>query len=208
MRAMKLGAVFLFHPLYAVDIVKRDSRRYAGLPALVLLISALLMRTLSLMLCCYTVSGTEWRDVDLPLELFLLVAALGTWVLVNYFMTEILSGSSTLYEIVSYTAYALLPYILTAPLFIAVSWVMSESLMPFYRLAQTAVFVWAGLLLFLGLMRANDYGFWRAVLVLLILVIAMLLVWALLLLFMTLVSQAVMLVKEVLYEIDLRGITS
>lgn len=208
MEAIKLGALVIFHPLYAVDLIKRNSKKYSRIPALCLLLLTLIARIITILCQNYTVSGIELADVNFLLDILVILVPFGSWILVNYYMTEILSGESRLGDIVSYTAYALLPYILTTPIFIAASWAMSDGLMPFYRLAETLVFAWVGILLFIGLMRSNDYGFWQAVLVALILIIFILLVWALLILFFALISQTYMVITELLYEINIWGIAA
>ena len=203
MKPVKLGAVMLFHPLYAIDLIKRDTKAYSRFPSFLLLFAAVVARIVTILTQNYTVSGMELGDVNFLLDVLIILVPFGTWILVNYFMTEILSGESSLGEIMAYSSYALLPYIVTTPVFIALSWAMSEGLMAFYTLGQLLVGAWVVILLFLGVMRANEYGFWKAVGVSLLLVVSMLLLWALLILFFALISQTYMVISEVLYEFNI-----
>lgn len=204
-RALKLGVSMLFHPLYSMDIIKRERKRYCYWPAALIMLAVVLERIGQLVLQNYAVSGMELQDVNFLLDIMVILLPVITYIGVAYYMTGILSGEARLGEIVASSAYAFVPYLLLTPLLTAASWGMSEGLLPFYRMLEAGVLIWVVVLFFLGLLRLNDYGFWQSVLVGLIIVIFMLLVWGLFLLFFALTCQLYMIVKEFLYEITIRN---
>lgn len=204
-RAFKLGVSILFHPLYSMDIIKRERKRYCYLPSALILLAVVLERVAQLFLQNYAVSGMELQDVNFLLDILMILLPVVTYVGVTYYMTGILSGEARLGEIVASSAYAFVPYLILTPILTLASWGMSEGMLPFYRMLEAAVLVWVLVLFFLGLLRLNDYGFWRSVLVALIIVVFMLLVWGLFLLFFALTCQLYMIIKEFLYEITIRN---
>ncbi len=205
-KALKLALLMLYHPLEAIDLFKRYRRGfYGGAFGIALLIPA--VRLLQIFGENYAVAGRELTEVNFLLEILVFAAPIATFVLVNSWITGILSGESGLDEIFGYTMYAFVPYLVMTPLLTGISWLLSADLSAFYTLLQTAMWGWVLLLLFLGILRSNDYSFGKSLLVTGIIVIFMLLVWALLMLFFALSCQLYLFIREIVYEITVRQIS-
>ena len=206
MDALKLSLCIIFHPLYTMDLIKRRHASLWKLPSLILFILAILSMVLNLTMENYAVSGRKLQDINLGYELLFLLLPVISWIFVSTMITGIMSGEARVTEIIAATAYSFVPYIIGNVVLTAVSWAVSDGSAVFYQMARGLMLIWVLLLIFISLLRLNNYSFGKSLLVTLIVVLSMVILWALLLLFFALTCQSVMTISELITEISMNNL--
>lgn len=140
--------------------------------------------------------------------IFVQIAAVGVpvilWTVANWCLTTLFDGEGSLKDIFVATCYALVPLpILIIPSVIA-SNVMLESEATIINLLVSIAFVWAGLLIFFGMMVTHDYTFSKNILTTLGTIIGMAIIMFIGVLFSTLLAKIVSFISSIITEITFR----
>lgn len=122
----------------------------------------------------------------------------------NWSMCTLFNGKGTLAEIISTTAYSLLPYLASKLICLVLSNILTLEESVFISLISFIGLLWTGLILFIGLQSIHHYSVLKTVGSLLLTVFAMAVILLVLVLFFTLVQQAYNYVDSVFMEMSLR----
>ena len=161
--AGKLFLLILYHPLEAYEILKMErERKELILPAVFLLLIASIEKYANNFAVGFQFRGRDLNAVSLLVELAYVIIPVVVWVVANFCMTSIMGGESKPKEIFVTSCYCLAPYIVLTPVSAALSHVLGASEAGLYYFLQSAALVWVVILLFMALLRQNNYGFAQA----------------------------------------------
>ena len=132
------------------------------------------------------------------------VAPLLLWVVANWCLTTLFEGEGSFKDIFVATSYSLLPL----PLFIIpmtiVSNFVTASEMDIVNLFITLAFIWAGFLIFFGVMVTHDYSLGKNVITVIGTIGGMVFIMFIAVLFTTLLTKVVGFVSNIFIEIGYR----
>ena len=198
---LKLGVLFLYHPLKANVIVKRRREKFRPLPVLLLFLLAVAARIFSIYFTNYPVSTIRPEEANPVLEIAVVLLPVVTWVVSSYALTSIMGGSAMLGESLTGVAYSYLPYIVFTFLLTPLSHLVSYSGSGLFHAVQGLVIAWQVLLIFLSFKSLNDFSMRKALGVAFISILGIAVIWALLLLLFALTSQVFYFAGELMTEI-------
>lgn len=204
MNRAKLALIYLFHPVEAMDIIKRERERLKIYPVLLLYALAFFSHLLSLLITHYPIRSLEPEDINFALELLKVNGIVFSWIIAAYAISSIMSGEAQFIELLTASAYAYIPYIVFSPIVALLSNILSQNSMGFYLALQSIIIGWVVLGLLISFVRQCDYGFGQTVLVGVLSLILMILIWGLLVLFAALCIQAGSFLTDIFQEISFK----
>jgi len=169
-------------------------------------LAAFLVRYSYNFLVSFQLQEKETTSVNLLFEFAMIAIPIVTWSVASFCITSIMSGESKFSEIFMSSAYCLVPYIILAPILGVFSHILSSSESGIFSFLKLTVLVWVILLLFLSMLRMNDYGFIKAIGVCVLSVLFMVLILAVIVLLIALSVQLVVSVLDFLKEVQLKYI--
>ncbi len=129
---------------------------------------------------------------------------LALWIVANWCLTTLFDGEGSFKDIFVATCYALLPLVLIMiPTTIASNFVLANEV-DILGLLNAIAFIWAGMLLFFGMMVTHDYSMGKNVLITLSTILGMVIIMFIALLFSTLLGKVVGFVTNIVTEIQYR----
>lgn len=189
MELLKLSLPVLIHPIESFEYIKRSRGKFTYKPAIFLFSLMIAVRLMYIYIAHYPLSSLEPRDANFWFEVMKFIIPIFTWVLAGYLVTTILSGEAFFGELFTATAYSMMPYILfTIPLGLA-SHVMARGEAGFYSTLHTIKWIWVILLFIISVKTLHDYSVGKTIGICILIVFAMLLIWAVILLIFALTSQ-------------------
>lgn len=200
--ALWLFPLVLFHPVRAFERIKYHRKHLSVLPAFLLLALTCGMRILQIYGTNYTVADTTPNNTSLLLEIAFIAAPVLIFVVLCYLVTSLQLGECTCKELLLDCSYSLAPAIVLLPILTVFSRVVGASEAVFYHMAVVLMLVWVVLLICVAVGQSNQYSFWKTVLVLLLSIIAIALVAALVMLFISLSAHVVTSVQQMLQELE------
>ena len=126
------------------------------------------------------------------------------WAVSNWSLTTLMDGKGTFKDIVIFSAYALLPYVIIGLPMLLCSWMFSLDEASIYQTFITISYVWSGFLLLIGTMVTHDHTLGKTVLTVVGIFIAMALIVFLALLLSSIVQDMISLVLAIYKEINFR----
>jgi len=203
MNAWKIGVLMFYHPIRACAVIKRRRQNFSPWPVLILIISALVAKIISVYTVNFTVAHISPQDANIVYEAGILLIPFLTWVVCSYAVQSVLSGETLITENLTACSYCLIPYILIKIVCIPLSKLLSTSESGFFELLESLAVIWVIVLLVLALKCLNDYSLGKSLFVgflslglMIILAIAVILIVAL-------ISQVVYFLIELLKELRL-----
>ncbi|MBQ3940061.1 MAG: DUF1282 family protein [Oscillospiraceae bacterium] len=180
---------------------KAGSLKYAAV-----IIAALLVALIANDRWC----GFQFRP--LPDQLFSIVPYLmrsvvyfAAWVLGNWAVCTLLDGEGTMKNICIYSAYALIPYIVSVFVNVLLSHILVRAEMVFFTTVSYVGLIWTGLLLFNAIRAVHQYSFTKTAAAILLTAFAMLVILFLAVLFLSLFQKVYVffysLYTEILYRV-------
>jgi hypothetical protein len=139
--------------------------------------------------------GMQIAAVGIPVVLF--AAA-------NWCITTLFDGEGSIKDILITTGYSLLPLVLLTVPATLLTHVLSSAESGIITLLNTFAFIWVGLLLFFGIMVTQDYSFMKNILTVIVTIAGMAFIMFLIILFTTLVSDIVGLIRNIITEMSYR----
>lgn len=204
MKALKLAAVTLFHPLVAFRFMKHDRTKFNYAPILVIMLLMIFTKIFSIFVTHYPLATVNTRNANVVLECAVMIVPILSWVIASYAMTTILSGEVLFRECLMACSYSLLPYIiLQIPLTIATN-VMDIGQQGMYNTITNFALLFVLLLLFLNLKEMNNYSIKKTFGIILLSLFTMIILWAAISLVFALSMRFVGFVSEVATEISFR----
>lgn len=204
MKALKLAAVTLFHPLVAFRYMKRDRTKFNYTPIVVILLLMIFTKIFSIFVTHYPLSTVNTRNANVALECAIMIVPVLSWVIASYAMTTILSGEVMFRECLMACCYSLLPYIIIQiPLSIFTN-LLEEGQMGAYNAISNFALLFVLLLLFINLKEMNNYTMAKTFGIILLSLFTMILLWAAISLVFALSMRFVGFVSEIVTEISFR----
>lgn len=201
--SLQLAVLFLFHPVKANTVVKRNRDTFKLFPVLVLFGISILLRIITIYTVNYTVSDILPTDANFIFEIAVILLPLLTWVISTYGILTNLSGEAKFTESLTAVSYSLTPYIVTAPFMILVSFVTSYQEAGIYSGVKLLILLWQLLLIFISLKVLNDIHFTKSLIYTFFGIAGMVVIWGLALLVFALTSQVGYFISEMFQEIQL-----
>lgn len=190
----------MFHPFDGFWDLKHEKR--GGLLAAGLLFGLLLAEYgLGQIFCGYllrTASSAAVRDTAI-LALTVLL-----WCVSNWSFTTLMDGKGKFSDIFMATVYACMPYILTKPFMILLSYLFTAEESTFYYVVQGILLVWIGGLLLAGMMMIHDYTPSKMLLTALLTVLGMAVIIFLVLVFSNMLQMVIDFFFNIYKELSLR----
>ena len=204
LNTLQMSILMLFHPCDALDIIKRTRSQFRLSRVVVLLLLLALVNYTYYFYVNYSLGTKSVTQANLLLDLALAVIPLLTWVVSSYAVTAIIVGECSFTELLTASAYSLVPILVCKPLLGLVSNVMTVSDGDLLSGFTFMIYAWSAVLLFLSLQRLNDYSFAKTFAVTVVALIAMLIIWGVALLLFSLIAQVVYFAKELIWELRLK----
>lgn len=201
MKSIKMCAQILVHPLDCFDLIKRDRDKTPWLTMAVICLLTIVCKIAEVYLTSFSLNPNLPEESNILLLVAIILVPLFSWVIGSYSTTTLMSGEAKLLESFTGAAYTLVPYIISTPILIALSYLLSTDTEVLYTTLRILVVVWIVILNFLCFIRLNDYGFIKGLGVAVIGIVATLLIWAVVILLFVFTYQAFLFVKEVLLEL-------
>lgn len=204
MKALKLAAVTIFHPLVAFRFMKRDRTKFNYTPIFVILLLMIFTKIFSIFVTHYPLATVTTKNANLVVECAVMIVPILSWVIASYAMTTILSGEVMFRECLMACCYSLLPYIIiNIPLSVFTN-VLEEGQAGMYNAISNFSLLFVLLLLFINLREMNNYSFPKTFGIIFLSLFTMILLWASIALVFALSMRFVSFVSEIVTEISFR----
>lgn len=200
---LKLSLMILFKPVDAFYAVKQYREKINSGYTLLLYLLAFLAQYVYISIVHYPMNNMRPVETNIILEFVKLILPVLVWVVASYGITTILDGESKISDIFHSSALCMVPFIILKPLLGVVSNLMSQEEAGLFNLLKAAIIIWMVSLLFLGLLKMNDYTLSKAIGITIISIIAMLIICAVGLLIYALSSQLVLFFSDIAREIGM-----
>lgn len=202
MKALKLAAVTIFHPIVAFNYMKKDRTKFNYLPIVVILLLMLVTKIFSMYVTHYPLATVNLRNANLLLECLVMIVPILTWVVASYAMTTIMGGEVMFRECLMACCYSLLPYIIiNIPLTIATN-ALDANQVGYVNTINNAALLYVLLLLFINLKEMNHYSIPKTIGVALLGIFTMVLILVTVALVAALSMRFITFVEEVVSEVQ------
>lgn len=201
-----LAPAMMTRPSDTVEAVKENRGHNRMLPGILVILAALASRLIYIFIVHFPLMDVSPQNVNLVLEVLKMVLPVVTWAVASYAVSSIMGGEARFDEVFLCASFGMIPYVMfTLPMGL-VSNVLAHGEQQFYAIATIIVFVWQIVLMFIGLMQLNRYGFWQAVGVGIISLLVMLLFWVVAILCFGLIGQLIRFADGLITEIRLNSL--
>lgn len=136
--------------------------------------------------------------------LFQTVILFLTWVAGNWAVCTLLDGEGILKNIFIYSAYALVPYVISIYLEVALSHILIRDEQVFIDMIHSIGLLWSGILLFSAIKAVHQYSFRKTIGAIILTIGAILIILLLLILLLALFQQIYVFVYSIYTEIIYR----
>ena len=202
MKALKLAAITIFHPLVAFNYMKKDrDKKYNYWPVVVILLLMILVKIFALFVTHYPLSNVDIRNVNIFTESLVMVVPIVSWAVSSYAVTTIMGGEVLFRECLTACCYSLIPYIvISVPLTICSNF-LDLNAQGYYNTIIGAALFYVLLLLFINLKEMNHFTMFKAIGVVFLSLFTMILIWATIALASALSMRFISFLSEVINEI-------
>lgn len=193
----------IFHPIDGFEQMKLrriDSKRNSG----IIIFLLLAVTTFSYFCTGFIFNTHAAGDYNTIMVLLQTVGMFVLFVISNWAVCTLFDGKGRLGEIISMTAYALIPYISTVFINVFLSNILIESEGTFITVVAAMGFLWSGIVLILGLMTIHQYSFSKTLLFFIATILGMAIIAFLVVLFFTLIHQTYGFAKSIIQEAMLK----
>jgi DNA-binding beta-propeller fold protein YncE len=165
-------------------------RKHQSIPWVIAIVAAFFIgQTLSFFYLGAAFNINHPVDFSLAVTFLQTVGLFIMFVVANWCICSLLDGEGTFLEIVTTTAYALLPFVASIFINIAISQVLTLNEWVFMGMIATLGVVWSSILLFCGMYSIHDYSFTKTLLSIILTVLGMLIMVFIVILFFGLLQQ-------------------
>ena len=147
----------LFHPFKAFDDVRTENQGRTW-HAAVIVATLAFSRVLRIGLTGFLFNSYRLETINIRREVLIVVSLYAVWVASNWAVSTLMEGEGRVRDIVLISAYALLPLILSDLAGILLSNVLTLREGAFLAFLSSASLLWAGLLLFIGVLSVHRYS--------------------------------------------------
>lgn len=200
---LRYGLYLIFHPFDGFWDIKHEKRGSLATGVTLLAVFTFLQ------VLSYRVTGVLFNDrevvrLNLLKDIAVILLVFFLWCVANWCLTTLMDGEGSFGDIVTMTAYSLLPMILMSVPLIALSHILSFRESSFYMLFLALGQLWSGFLLIIGTMTTHQYSLSRTLFTILLTIIGMCIIVFIGLLFFNLIQQMAGFLLNVYQEISLR----
>lgn len=146
----------------------------------------------------------QWEYFNSVMNICTFLVPFFIWILSNWCLTTLLDGKGTMKDIYIGSAYALTPFVLIQLPMIIISNFITYEEGAFYSYFLTFSFIWCAFLFLASVMQIHDFGFGKAILSIVLILVGMLVIVFLLVLFFSLLSDAFAYFASLYKEISYR----
>ncbi len=207
MKALKLAAITVFHPLVAFDYMKKDRTHFNYLPIVVILVLMILVKMFAMYVTHYPLATVNLRKANVFIQCLVMVVPIVTWAIASYLMTTIMSGEVLFRECLMACCYSCIPYIIINFIMTICSRVLDANASGLFNTINNFALLWVLLLLFLNLYHMNHYTVLKSLGVALLGLFAMIVIFAAVSLVAALTARFFGFIGEVVSEISYKIIT-
>jgi len=203
-RAIQMVWTVMVHPWDGYWQLKRENRG-SVVTAVVLIAIAFGLRIADLMLTSYQVADIDPRDASILVEFVRIIVPWILFCICSYGVTAIFEGEGFFRDIVIATGYSVGPYLLTKPVTIALSHLLTRTEKSYVESIDFAAIVWLGILIIMHIQVTHNYTLRKTFGTAGLAVFGMVCFVAAVGLTYTLTDQIVSFVREVAIELTIRG---
>lgn len=201
---LKFCLLTVFRPIDCFDIIKRERNKLKIWQPLLLYLIAVIVNYSYIFIVHFPLSGKQPIDANFLIECAMVFVPLLTWSIAAYAITSIMSGESKFVEQFTAYGYSLVPYIVITPVLGVISNLCGYSQAGIYFFFKYIALLWVLVLLFIALMRLNDYSLMKTFAVAFISLLMMVVVWAVVLLLASMTVQLFAFFADVFKEISFK----
>ena len=158
----KFAFYVIFHPIDGFWELKHHKEKTFGAANLILALLCIL-NVLSIQATSfhYGILDREGNNILYGISGFVL--PLLAWTVLNWALSTLLDGKATMKQIWVQSVYSMTPVLLSIPLMIALSYIMTQEEQAFYYLVQSVAVLWSACLFLFGNMTIQDYTMTKTV---------------------------------------------
>lgn len=185
-----LGITIFTDPIETFYMVRLNrQKKFSYLFPTIILLLFFAIRIMQIYCTHYPLASVEAWEANIIIEIGKFVVPLVSWVLGSYAVTSLLDGEAMAREVYLGTMLCLMPYIVFMPIIIGATHFMSSNDVGIYNFLVMIVWAWVVILMFLQIMRLNDYTLGKTIGVVLLSFIAILIIWVIAILIFSLAKQ-------------------
>jgi uncharacterized membrane protein (GlpM family) len=147
---------FIRHPIDSMYDIRRD-KDGSPLSATIIYLIGFVIFTVNFVGRGFIFNYVDARNMSYSFIMSLFLLPIGLWVAANYMVSSINEGEGRFRDVYIATAYSLAPYIIFMPFVIALSYVVTLNEAFILSFASLIIWVWAVVILFLGLKEIHNY---------------------------------------------------
>jgi hypothetical protein len=167
---LKFAWYVLFHPIDGFWELKHHKEKTFG-AANIILAAICAMNVISVQLTSFHYGILDRESNNILYNISGFAVPLAVWTILNWALSTLLDGKATMKQIWVQSVYSLTPLLLSMPLLIVLSYVMTFEEAAFFYLIQTVAVLWCAFLFLFGNMTIQDYTMSKTVLMALFTVI-------------------------------------
>ncbi|MDR1669245.1 MAG: YIP1 family protein [Oscillospiraceae bacterium] len=159
----KFAFYVLFHPIDGFWELKHHKEKSFGAANLILALLCL-MSVVQAQFESYHYGVLDRENNNILLNITSYLVPLVAWTVLNWALSTLLEGKATMKQIWVQSVFSLTPLLLSMPVLLLLSYLMTRGEMPFYVIIQTAAVLWCVFLFLFGSMTIQDYTMSKTVL--------------------------------------------
>ncbi len=198
---MRAGLLVMKSPRDSFEILKLNRAEASWLPAVVVFVLMALVRIVYVMSVNFSLSSIEPAQSNIFLEIVKILILPLTWIIAIFLVTSIADGETKIKEITLATSYCVIPYVIFTLPMALLSQILCLEEAGLYRFLQVAIVIWVVILIFLSVMRLNNYSFSKTLGLCIVGIFLTLLIWGVAILFFGLIGQVYSFISGILLEI-------
>lgn len=202
MKALKLAAVTMFHPIVGFNYMKKDRTHFNYLPIVVILVLMILTKIFSMYVTHYPLQTVNLRTANLLTECLVMVVPILLWVVSSYLLTTIMGGEVLFRECLMACCYSLIPYIVVNIPMTVLTNVMDANQSGMVNTINNIALLYVFLLLFINLKEMNHYTVLETVGIAILGILTMVLLCAVVALVAALTMRFFTFLQEVISEVS------
>lgn len=203
-RAVQMLWTVAVHPYEGFWVLKREGKGSLT-TALVLVALVFCVRIADILFTSYQIGDIDPRNANLLVEVVRIILPWILWCVCNYGVTTITGGEGFFRDNVIATAYALGPYLMTKPIGIALSHVLTRSEKSYIESLDFAALVWVAILIIIHVQVTHNFSLKKTFGTAGLTVFGMICFIAVAGLAYTLTDQIFRFAREVAIELTIRG---
>jgi len=162
-KTARFAFYILFHPSDGFWELKNQKPKTFGAANLILALLCLL-NVLSVEITSFHYGMLDRDSNNILFNISSFVIPLLAWTVLNWALSTLLDGKATMKQIWVQSIYSLVPVLLSFPVLIVMSYVMTHEEAAFYYLISSIAVLWSAFLFLVGNMTIQDYTMGKTIL--------------------------------------------